>query len=107
MELTEYRTVGRSGLRVSPLSLGTMTFGDASWGSDAETSKGVIARYLDAGGNVIDTANGYSEGRSEQIIGDYLASRPGLRDRVVISTKYARNMYAGDRERGRSPVVAL
>jgi aryl-alcohol dehydrogenase-like predicted oxidoreductase len=41
----------------------------------------VIARYLDAGGNVLDTANGYSEGRSEQIIGDYLASRPGLRDR--------------------------
>jgi aryl-alcohol dehydrogenase-like predicted oxidoreductase len=96
MELNEYRTVGRSGLRVSPLTLGTMTFGDAGWGSDAETSKEVIARYLDAGGNVLDTANGYSEGRSEQIIGDYLASRPGMRDRVVISTKYARNMYPGD-----------
>jgi aryl-alcohol dehydrogenase-like predicted oxidoreductase len=96
VELVEYRTLGRSGLRVSPLALGTMTFGDANWGSDAETSKEIIARYLDAGGNVIDTANGYSEGGSEQVIGEYLASRPGLRDRVVISTKYARNMYAGD-----------
>lgn len=50
MELVDYRTVGHSGLRVSPLTLGTMTFGDPNWGSDAETSKDIIARFLDAGG---------------------------------------------------------
>lgn len=96
MELDDYRTLGRSGLRVSPLTLGTMTFGDPGWGSGAEVSKDVIARFLDAGGNTIDTANGYSEGESERIIGEYLAARPGLRDRVVLATKYARNMHPGD-----------
>jgi aryl-alcohol dehydrogenase-like predicted oxidoreductase len=102
MQLDEYRTLGRSGLRVSPLALGTMPFGDPSWGSDAETSSDIIARYLDAGGNFIDTANGYSEGDSERIIGDYLTKRPGLRDRVVISTKFARNMFPGDPNGGGS-----
>jgi aryl-alcohol dehydrogenase-like predicted oxidoreductase len=102
MQLDEYRTLGRSGLRVSPLALGTMAFGDPSWGSDAETSSEIIARYLDAGGNFIDTANGYSEGESEQIIGDYLTKHPGLRDRLVISTKFARNMFPGDPNGGGS-----
>lgn len=96
MRLDSYRTLGRSGLRVSPLALGTMAFGDPSWGSDEQTSADLIAAYLDAGGNLVDTANGYSEGASERIIGDHLAARPGLRDRLVLSTKFARGMFPGD-----------
>ena len=82
--LTDFRTVGRTGLRVSPLALGTMTFGDPSWGADAVTSTEILARYLDAGGNFIDTANRYSEGASETVIGEYLAKKPHVRDRLVI-----------------------
>ncbi len=107
MQLDDYRTLGRSGLRVSPLTLGTMAFGNPGWGSDAETSAELIEAFLDAGGNMIDTANGYIEGDSERIIGDYLAKRPGLRDRVVISTKFARNMYPGDPNGGGSSRKAV
>ncbi|MFJ4783767.1 aldo/keto reductase [Streptomyces sp. NPDC088794] len=96
MQLDSYRTLGRSGLRVSPITLGTMAFGDPAWGSDDKTSTDLIEAYLEAGGNVIDTANGYTEGASERIIGDYLAAHPDLRDRVVISTKFARGMFPGD-----------
>lgn len=73
-----------------------MAFGDPSWGSDDATSADLIAAYVDAGGNLIDTANGYSEGASERIIGDHLVAHPGLRDRLVISTKFARGMFPGD-----------
>jgi aryl-alcohol dehydrogenase-like predicted oxidoreductase len=107
VELDEYRTLGRSGLRVSPLALGTMAFGDPSWGSDAETSFAIIQGYLEAGGNFIDTANGYAEGESERIIGNYLSKSPGLRDRVVVSTKFARNMYPGDPNGGGSGRKAI
>src|ERR1700761_8550804 len=100
MPLDSYRTLGRSGLRVSPLALGTMAFGDPSWGSDNATSAELITSYLEAGGNLIDTANGYSEGASESIIGDYVARHPGLRDRVVLSTKFARGMVPGDPNSG-------
>jgi len=96
MGLTDFRTFGRTGLRISPLTLGAMTFGDPSWGADVETSEAIIDRYLAAGGNAIDTANGYTEGRSEQTIGGYLGKRPGLRDRLVIATKFAGNMFPGD-----------
>ena len=66
--LDSYLTLGRSGLRVSPLSLGTMTFGeDDGWGARAEA---ILAEYLDRGGNVVDTANTYTNGHSEKIIGD-------------------------------------
>ncbi|MEU3980553.1 aldo/keto reductase [Streptomyces sp. NPDC026672] len=96
MRLDSYRTLGRSGLRVSPVALGTMAFGDPSWGSDEQTSDDLMAAYINAGGNLIDTANGYSEGASEEIIGRYLAKNPGLRDRLVLSTKFARGMFPGD-----------
>ncbi|HWB37008.1 MAG TPA: aldo/keto reductase [Rugosimonospora sp.] len=96
MDLTDFRTYGRTGLRVSPLTLGAMTFGDPSWGADVETAEAIIDRYLAAGGNAIDTANGYTEGRSEQTIGGYLTKHPGLRDRLVIATKFAGNMFPGD-----------
>jgi aryl-alcohol dehydrogenase-like predicted oxidoreductase len=95
--LNSYVTLGRSGLRVSPLTLGTMTFGeDWGWGSDPETSHRLLSTYLDAGGNAIDTANMYTNGHSERIIGDFLAARPGLRDRVVLGTKFFGNLHLGD-----------
>jgi aryl-alcohol dehydrogenase-like predicted oxidoreductase len=96
MKLNSFRTLGRSGLRVSPLALGAMTFGDGSWGADDETSAAILDRYLETGGNFIDTANGYNDGRSEEVIGAYLDQHPGLRDRLVIATKFAANMFPGD-----------
>jgi aryl-alcohol dehydrogenase-like predicted oxidoreductase len=101
MSLANYVTLGRSGLRVSPLCLGTMTFGeDWGWGSTVEESDAILARYLERGGNFIDTANGYTKGHSEVIIGDYFARTPGRRDRVVIATKFSTNLYPGDPNAG-------
>jgi len=95
--LDSYITLGRSGLRVSPLTLGTMTFGeDSGWGASPETSEAILAEYLDRGGNVVDTANIYTNGHSEKIVGDFFAARPGLRERVVLSTKFFANLYPGD-----------
>lgn len=96
MELNSFRTLGRSGLRVSPITLGAMTFGDGSWGADDQTSTALLGRYLDAGGNFIDTANAYNGGRSEETIGAYLGKHPGLRDRLVIATKFGAGMFPGD-----------
>lgn len=99
MPLNHYVTLGRSGLRVSPFCLGTMTFGkEWGWGSDVETSNKVIQAFLDAGGNFLDTANMYTKGHSEVVIGDYFHGGPGdgKRDRVVIATKFLGNMYMGD-----------
>ena len=65
MALDSYVTLGRSGLRVSPLTLGTMTFGeDLGWGSSPEESEKILATYLDRGGNSIDTANIYTNGHA-------------------------------------------
>ena len=86
MTLTDYRTLGNCGLIVSPLALGTMTFGTARWGSDAEISKSLFDAYVDAGGNFIDTADVYSSGRSEEMLGRFIEAR-GLRDRIVLATK--------------------
>ena len=98
--LTDYRTLGRSGLRVSPLCLGTMTFGqDWGWGADAATSEAMLDRYLGAGGNFLDTANIYTKGHSEVIIGDYFKQRGG-RDRVVLATKFCGNLHSGDPNAG-------
>jgi aryl-alcohol dehydrogenase-like predicted oxidoreductase len=95
--LDSYITLGRSGLRVSPLTLGTMTFGeDWGWGASPEASDAILAEYIDRGGNVIDTANIYTNGHSEKIVGDFFAARPGVRDRVVLSTKFFANLYPGD-----------
>ena len=97
MALDSYLTLGRSGLRVSPLCLGTMTFGeDWGWGSSVAESEALLARFLDRGGNFIDTANAYTRGHSEVIIGDFFAKSPGGRDRVVIATKFLASLYPGD-----------
>ncbi|MET4427218.1 aldo/keto reductase [Mycolicibacterium sp. 624] len=98
MSLDHYVTLGRSGLRVSPFALGAMTFGTdpGGAGSTVEESERVLSTYLDLGGNLIDTANFYTNGHSEKILGDYFTGRPGLRDRVVLATKFFTNMYPGD-----------
>ncbi len=86
MPISHYRTLGRSGLVISPLALGTMTFGTVRWGVDEPGSRAIFDAYLEAGGNFIDTADVYSGGRSESMIGDFVADR-GVRDQVVIATK--------------------
>ncbi|MGW4489861.1 aldo/keto reductase [Amycolatopsis sp. NPDC004368] len=97
MSLDDYITLGRSGLRVSPFTLGTMTFGeDWGWGASSEESKKILEAYVDRGGNSIDTANLYSNGHAEHIIGEFLAERPGLRDRLVLATKFFGNLYEND-----------
>jgi aryl-alcohol dehydrogenase-like predicted oxidoreductase len=97
MALDEYVTLGRSGLRVSPFCLGAMNFGLAGgWGCDVAESERILQGYLDRGGNFVDTANFYTNGHSEKIVGDFLAARPGLRDRIVLGSKFFGNMYPGD-----------
>jgi aryl-alcohol dehydrogenase-like predicted oxidoreductase len=97
MALDHYVTLGRSGLRVSTLCLGTMTFGeDWGWGSTPEASKAILDHFLARGGNFIDTANGYTKGHSEAIIGEHIGRDRAKRDRVVIATKFLTNMYRGD-----------
>ncbi|MGN9787896.1 aldo/keto reductase [Nonomuraea sp. ZG12] len=100
MSLTSYRTLGTSGLRVSPLALGAMTFDDGSWGSGPDTSFAILDRYLDTGGNFIDTANMYNGGASETTLGAYFGKRPGVRDRVVLATKFGGSMAPDDPNSG-------
>jgi aryl-alcohol dehydrogenase-like predicted oxidoreductase len=86
VSLTAYRTLGRSGLIISPLALGTMTFGTQRWGSPDEVSESIFYAYVEDGGNFIDTADVYANGRSEELIGGYITNR-NLRDRLVLATK--------------------
>src|SRR5271155_3472893 len=79
----QHRILGRTGVKVTPLCLGTMNFGGRS---DPAESIRILDHYVELGGNFIDTANVYNDGRSEEIIGDWLKQR-GLRDRIVLSTK--------------------
>ena len=97
MPLHSYLSLGRSGLRVSPFCLGAMTFGeDWGWGSSPADSAAILASYLERGGNFIDTANFYTNGHSEKIIGDYLAAHAGQRDRIVLATKFFCNLDMGN-----------
>jgi aryl-alcohol dehydrogenase-like predicted oxidoreductase len=86
MNLQDYRPLGRSGLIVSPLTLGTMTFGTGRWGADENQSRAIFNAYVEAGGNSIDTADVYSGGASEEMTGRFIRER-GLRDRIVLATK--------------------
>ncbi|MCX5235892.1 aldo/keto reductase [Streptomyces prunicolor] len=99
-KLSTYVTLGRTGLRVSPLALGTMTFDDGSWGSAPEESFAIVDRYLDEGGNFVDTANQYNGGASESTLGAYFAQRPGVRDRIVLATKFGGTLNPGDPNAG-------
>ncbi|MEI9941080.1 MAG: aldo/keto reductase [Pseudomonadota bacterium] len=105
MPLNHYVTLGRSGLRVSPFCLGAMTFGEdlgPGFGSSVTESEQIIDRYLELGGNFIDTANFYMRGHSEKIIGDHLAHDREKRDRIVVATKFSGNLYPGDPNGGGS-----
>jgi aryl-alcohol dehydrogenase-like predicted oxidoreductase len=100
MSLDHYFTLGRSGLRVSRLSLGTMTFGeDWGWGAAENTARAMFDRYLDAGGNFIDTADLYTEGTSESMLGKFIEAS-GTRDRVVLATKFSYNAQPGNPNAG-------
>ncbi|ONK14207.1 aldo/keto reductase [Streptomyces sp. MP131-18] len=93
-----YRLLGRSGLRVSEAFLGTMTFGEEwGWGASLDECRKLLTAYAEAGGNVIDTANKYTDGHSERIIGDLLGSD---REHFVVATKYTVSMD------GRNPNAA-
>jgi aryl-alcohol dehydrogenase-like predicted oxidoreductase len=108
MSLDHYVTLGRSGLRVSPLCLGAMTFGeDLGWGSSVEESQRIMDRYVEQGGNFIDTANFYTKSHSEKIIGDHVGRHPARRDRLVIATKFSGNLYPGDPNAGGSGRKAI
>jgi aryl-alcohol dehydrogenase-like predicted oxidoreductase len=100
MSLNTYYTIGRSGLRVSRLALGTMTFGtEWGWGADEDTARQLFNTYVDAGGNFIDTADLYTNGTSETWIGKLIAER-NLRDRMVITTKFTYNVEPGNPNAG-------
>ncbi|EFH86135.1 aldo/keto reductase [Ktedonobacter racemifer] len=97
MPLNAYITFGTSGLRVSPFALGTMTFGEEwGWGSSVADAEAILTHYLELGGNFIDTANSYTDGHAEKIIGDFLAKARVRRDRLVLATKFFFNQYPGD-----------
>jgi aryl-alcohol dehydrogenase-like predicted oxidoreductase len=98
--LETYSLLGRSGLRVSPLCLGTMTFGtDWGWGSPKETAFALLDRYIEAGGNFIDTADGYTAGNSERFLGEYFSARTN-RERMVLATKFTFAASPGDPNSG-------
>ena len=95
-----YRILGRSGFRVSELCLGTMTFGpDWGWGADRDDSRRIFDAYVAAGGNFIDTANNYTDGTSEELVGEFVAE---ARDQFVLATKYTLSIDADDPNAGGS-----
>ena len=89
-----YKLLGKSGLKVSELCLGTMTFGeDWGWGSNEVESRKVFDKFIDAGGNFVDTANMYTSGTSETMLGEFMK---GKRERTVLATKYTNSQPCND-----------
>ncbi|MBO4270731.1 aldo/keto reductase [Microbispora triticiradicis] len=103
MSLDHYYLLGRSGLRVSRLALGTMNFGTggfhAAYGRTEDEARPIFRRYLEAGGNFVDTADFYTAGESETILGTLIAEA-GVRDRVVLTTKFTNSVDPGDPNAG-------
>lgn len=96
----EYYTLGNTGLKVSRLALGTMTFGDDwGWGADEANARQLFDTYLEAGGNFIDTADLYTNGNSERMLGRFIKDS-GTRDRTVITTKFSYNGEPGNPNAG-------
>jgi aryl-alcohol dehydrogenase-like predicted oxidoreductase len=108
MELHDYVTLGRSGLRVSPMCLGAMTFG-SEWGigEGPESAQALLHEYTSRGGNFIDTANIYNRGHSEKILGDWWANDPLKRERTVLATKFGGNLFPNDPNGGGSGRKAI
>ena len=99
-----YQLLGRSGLRVSDLCLGTMTFGeDWGWGAAKDEARKIYDAYREAGGNFIDTANIYTNGTSEKLVGEFIA---GHREEVVLATKYTNAPRASAASPARMPTPA-
>ena len=93
-----YKLLGKSGLRVSELCLGTMTFGqDWGWGASGDESRAMYDAFREAGGNFIDTANIYTNGTSETMLGEFMR---GARDSVVLATKFSNSGVMGDPNAG-------
>ncbi|SCY31076.1 Predicted oxidoreductase [Nonlabens sp. Hel1_33_55] len=91
MALERYYTLGNTGLRVSRLALGTMTFGEEwGWGNDKKVAQQIFDYYLDHGGNFVDTADMYTEGTSEELLGEFMQQR-GNREEIVLATKFTFN----------------
>jgi len=110
MALDHYVTLGRSGLRVSPLCFGAMTFGtEWGFGTGPEESIAQLERFVGRGGNFIDTANIYTKGHSEAILGEWFTSSggKGRRDRMVLATKFGGGMHVGDPNGGGSGRKAI
>lgn len=98
--MSECRLLGKTGLRVSPLCLGTMTFGtEWGWGCGEDSARRILGRYLDAGGNFIDTAEVYNNGASEEMLGRFL-KEDGRREHVVLASKFSFGTAAGDPNSG-------
>ncbi|MEU9099136.1 aldo/keto reductase [Streptomyces sp. NPDC048361] len=98
LTLDTYRLLGRSGLRVSPLALGTATFGtEWGWGAGEEESRRLFDRYVEHGGNFIDTATTYTDGSSERMLGAFAGDR---RESLVLATKYTTLRRPGDPNSG-------
>jgi len=97
-KVMNYQLLGKSGLRVSELCLGTMTFGEEwGWGANKEQSQAVFDAYVNAGGNFLDTADGYTVGTSEKYVGEFVRGRRG---EFVIATKFSFNQRRGDPNAG-------
>src|ERR1044071_8486881 len=94
--LNHYQTLGRTGLKVSPLGLGVMTYG---WGADKPAARAIFDLYREAGGNFFDTADMYAGGESETWLGEFVRDSRS-RDEVVIATKFSFNAQAGNPNAG-------
>ncbi|MFF1796548.1 aldo/keto reductase [Kitasatospora sp. NBC_01246] len=98
LALDDYRLLGRSGLRVSPLALGTATFGtEWGWGAERAEARKLFDRYVGLGGNLLDTADTYTDGSSERLLGEFAHEE---RERLVLATKYSTLRRPGDPNSG-------
>ncbi|MBP1852757.1 aldo/keto reductase [Rhizobium halophytocola] len=98
MTLDRYKLLGRSGLRVSPMSLGTMTFGSEwGWGADGDEARRIFDLYVDRGGNFIDTAVNYTDGGAERLLGSFIGHK---RERIVLATKFTMAREPGNPNSG-------
>jgi aryl-alcohol dehydrogenase-like predicted oxidoreductase len=96
--MMRYHFLGSSGLRVSELSLGTMTFGDElGWGASRDESRRIFDYFVSLGGNFVDTANGFTNGSSERLVGEFVGAD---RDKFVLATKYTFPTVTGDPNNG-------
>ena len=96
--MMRYKLLGRSGLRVSELALGTMTFGETwGWGASKEESRAIFDRFVEAGGNFVDTACNYTDGESERFVGEFVREE---RERFVVATKYTLTQRRDDPNAG-------